>query len=473
MVTIVMPRSTRDRIRRAWLCRAFFLITLLGTSLSSGVVRAKAPPEASLLDWIDGRDDLPRADRNRYKKVIRLRFGGAALNEHTADRPEIGVAKSILASALFMGVPAKKAADAAWEGWRGALGYVPPPIAIHYQLLALQGRQPRGRPIDLAFKFPEYFNEEIAPDLVAYWEQSLKDGKIPDDALLETQEALQETRVKMRPLLVDKLRLMARLDREKQVAAPVRRAEIERDLEELENELARSFSKVTRRAAVLDRRRPPYDRLRIQLEDMALSLEAEDRALDPAAPPPPPIEVPMPPEPEVERTKDGTPLTVPEGRPPDRLPPQARPGAKAPTQDPVRGRSLLELGTAYARRLKDAVGSWLGTPYRWGNDTPKLGTDCSGFVRRLFKDTFLVSLPRVSRDQYRIGMSIPKAALQPGDLVFFDTSDGGRINHVGVYVGQSKFAHASSSNGVIYADLESSYFQRAYRGARRVLTYPR
>ncbi len=469
---MVCPKMLRRVLPRVRFTRILGLVAA-ACVLVGGPAEAKAPPEATLLQWIDGREDLSRSQRKRYRRTIRLRFGGAAMNEDTPDRPEIGVAKAILASALFMDVSPKKAADAAWEGWRGALGYVPPPIAIHYQLLTLQGRQPRGRPIDLAFKFPEYFNEEIAPELVSFWERSLKDGKIPDDALLETQEALQQTRIKMRPLLVDKLRLMARLDRERSVAGPVRRAEIQRDLEELEAELSRSFSKVTRRAAVLDRSRRPYDRLRIQMEDMGLKAEPEDRLLDPAAPPPPPVEVPMPPEPKVERGVDGTPLTVPQGRPPDRLPPQARPGARAPTKDPVRGRSLAELATAYGRRLKEAVGSWLGTPYRWGNDTPKIGTDCSGFVRRLFNETFRVRLPRVSRDQYRIGTSVSKAALQPGDLVFFDTSDAGRINHVGVYVGAGRFAHASSSRGVIYAKLKSRYFRRAYRGARRVLTYPR
>ncbi|CAN0584980.1 unnamed protein product, partial [Laminaria digitata] len=83
-----------------------------------GPAEAKAPPEATLLQWIDGRDDLSRSQRKRYRRTIRLRFGGAAMNEDTPDRPEIGVAKAILASALFMDVSPKKAADAAWEGWR-------------------------------------------------------------------------------------------------------------------------------------------------------------------------------------------------------------------------------------------------------------------------------------------------------------------------------------------------------------------
>ncbi len=470
MVTTVMFR----RMPHPLSCASIVgLLVATGLTLGPLSAVAKAPDTASLNEWIKGRTDLGRSKRVRWKKAIRLRFGGAAMNEDIPERPEIGVAKAILSSALFMDVSAKKAANAAWEGWRGALGYVPPPIAIHYQLLVLQGRQPRGRPIDLAFKFPEYFNEEIAPELVAYWERSMKDGKIPDDALLETQDALRQTRIKMRPLLLDKLRLMARLDRVRRVAGPVRKAEIAKDLEELESELRRSFSKVTRRRAVLDPKRRPYDRLRIQLEDMGLALGPDDRLLDPTAAPPPPIEVPTPAEPTVQRAPDGTPLVVPQGLPPEQLPAQARPGAKATPKDPVRGRTLKDLASAYARRLRDAITGWLGTPYRWGADTPRTGTDCSGFVRRLFADTFKVKLPRVSRDQYRVGQSVSKNALQPGDLVFFDTSDRGRINHVGVYVGEGEFAHAGSSTGVTYAKLSSNYFRRAYRGARRVLTYPR
>lgn len=426
----------------------------------------------TLLDYVKGRDDLTRKERKKWSRAVRLRFGGAALNEETEARPEIGVAKKILSAAIFMRVPPKKAADAAWEGWRGALGYVPPPVAIHYQLLTLQGRKPRGRPIDLAFKFPEYYNEEIAPELVAYWEAQLDAGKIPDYALTETKEALAATRVKMRPLLVDKLRLMATLARELGGADGARRAEIQKDIGELELELKRAFSRVARRPEVLDERRRPYDRFRIQLEDMGLPLDAEDRMLDPRAPPPPKKAPPVVREKSVEKTADGDVVAEPNEAPPVVLPPQPRPGDNSRFEDPVPGRTLADLVRAYKQRLGRAVSGWLGTPYRWGNSTPKVGTDCSGFTKGLFEKTFDIRLPRVSRDQYRTGRSVPKSDLRPGDLVFFDTRDAGRINHVGVYAGGGKFAHASSSRGVVYDKLGSRYFARAYRGARRLLAYP-
>jgi cell wall-associated NlpC family hydrolase len=72
-----------------------------------------------------------------------------------------------------------------------------------------------------------------------------------------------------------------------------------------------------------------------------------------------------------------------------------------------------------------------------------------------------------------VGISVRLDDLRPGDLVFFDTYDLGRVSHVGIYTGDGKFAHASMSRGVVYDELSSRYFRRAFRGARRVLAYPR
>lgn len=449
--------------------RAILLPLLL---LLGGTGRAvAAEEEGSLVQYLKQRDDLTRRQRGRWIRAVRTRFGAAAIEEETASKPELGVAKAILSAAIFMQAKPKEAARAAWEGWRGALGYVPPPIAIHYQILALEGRRPRGRPIDLAFSFPDYYNEEIAPDLVAYWEEALAKGTIPDHALKETQEALEATRLKMRPLLLDKLRLLARLDRDRTVAKGVHKVEIQRDMAAIEGELGRAFTRVARRPEVLDQRRRPYDRLRIQLEDMGQSLSEEDRYLDPEAAPPPKRPVPKPPEPAVPKPEGAQPPMVEPAEPPlPPLPDQPRPGDPSLPED---RRSLADLVSAYARRIRVIVDEWLGTPYRWGSDRRDVGTDCSGFTRRIFEQTFEIRLPRVSRDQYRVGRSVRITDLRPGDLVFFDTRDDGRISHVGIYAGDGKFAHASTSRGVVYDALRSRYFRRAYRGARRVLAYPR
>lgn len=433
------------------------------------------PSRPSLVMWSKARKELPASKRRRLVRAVRARFGGAALHEHTTTRVELGVAKDIIAAGISMGRPVSETVDAAWDGWRAALGVVPPPIATHYYVLALAGRRPRGRPIDLALSFPDHYHDEIAPELVAYWEAVLRDGRVADEVLLETRRTLAATRVKMRPLLVDKLRLMAALEREQAAADSVRRAEILGDLRRLEVELRASFAGVASRPEVLDPKRRAYDRLRIQLEDMGQLPSAEDRLLNPDGAPPPPRPVPKrPAPPEPAPPEDGgPPLREPERPPPPILPPQARPGATERPEDPVVGRTQADLEEAYRTVLVDTFEVWKGTPYRWGSATRGVGTDCSGFMQAIFRNLFAIPLPRVSRDQYRIGHSVPRKTLRAGDLVFFDTRGQGKVTHVGVYVSDGRFAHASVSRGVTMERIESRYFRRVFVGARRLLAYGR
>lgn len=111
-----------------------------------------------------------------------------------------------------------------------------------------------------------------------------------------------------------------------------------------------------------------------------------------------------------------------------------------------------------------------GTKYKYGGNTTS-GFDCSGFVRYIF-DKMNVDLPRRSADQASEGTKVAKSDLKAGDLVFFDTSgsNNGGITHVGIYVGDGKFAHASSSKGVTIDSLDSSYYKPRYVTARRVLS---
>lgn len=433
----------------------------------------------SILAFIENRDDLSRGARAALVRAVRVRFGGAALDPETPSRPEIATAKAILASAIALEVSPKRAARAAWEGWRSVLGLVPPPIAVHYEVLKLEGRPPRGRAIDLALSFPDYYSDEIAPDLVAWWLEALRAGRLSDETMRETRAALARTRVKMRPLLLDKLRLLARLDRESRVADGARKAELERTRAAVEAELTRSFDRVSRRPEVLDPGKRPFDRLMLALDDFGVTPTDDDRLLDPDGEPPPPRAVPVPQskrepgggaraEPRVE-----VPLVEPEGPPPlEHLPPQPRPGDPKPFRDPVPKRSLLELIQAYRIQLVRTIEPWLGTPYRLGNDTRGVSTDCSGFTRAVYGEAFGIELPRTSRDQFRCGRSVPRRALRPGDLVFFDTRDDGRINHVGIVLAEGRFVHASRSRGVTYDRLSDRYHARAYRGARRILAFP-
>jgi cell wall-associated NlpC family hydrolase len=128
-----------------------------------------------------------------------------------------------------------------------------------------------------------------------------------------------------------------------------------------------------------------------------------------------------------------------------------------------RGEWRVALGRAVAR--------WIGTPYRMGGTTRR-GVDCSAFVRAVYRDVFAVEIPRNSRAQHRVGQPVRRRDLAPGDLVFFDTLDRGRVTHVGVYLGDGVFAHASSSRGVTRARLGERYYQRAWIGARRLFAAP-
>jgi len=112
----------------------------------------------------------------------------------------------------------------------------------------------------------------------------------------------------------------------------------------------------------------------------------------------------------------------------------------------------------------------VGTPYRYGGNSPAGGFDCSGLVQFVFRDSAGMRLPRSTREL--VAMDAPAVArdfLQPGDLVFFSPG-GGSASHIGIYVGEGRFVHAPSSGGTVRLDLlDSEYWRRAYVGARRLL----
>ena len=112
----------------------------------------------------------------------------------------------------------------------------------------------------------------------------------------------------------------------------------------------------------------------------------------------------------------------------------------------------------------------LGTPYRWGGTDPDKGFDCSGLVGYVFRNAVGIELPRVSRDMARNGELITdRAQLAAGDLVFFGLK--GRVNHVGIYVGEGRFVHAPSrGKDVTVSSLEQGYWSGRFLSARRVST---
>jgi len=117
--------------------------------------------------------------------------------------------------------------------------------------------------------------------------------------------------------------------------------------------------------------------------------------------------------------------------------------------------------------LLDVV-SFLGAPYRYGGSS-KQGTDCSGLICNVYASAAKKLLPRSTREQFQTGTPVGKDELQFGDLVFFNTT-GRKPSHVGIYIEDDLFAHASVVSGVTISSLESTYYKNRYVGARRVVS---
>ncbi|MDY0054683.1 MAG: C40 family peptidase [Methyloversatilis sp.] len=132
---------------------------------------------------------------------------------------------------------------------------------------------------------------------------------------------------------------------------------------------------------------------------------------------------------------------------------------------------MIEQANAATDAVTDLIDnglSLLGIRYRFGGNTPQSGFDCSGFVRHVFSDALGVLLPRTAVEMARVGETIPKDELQPGDLVFFNTLRRS-FSHVGIYLGDNKFMHANSRGGSVRVDdMTGRYWAKRFNGARRI-----
>jgi len=133
-----------------------------------------------------------------------------------------------------------------------------------------------------------------------------------------------------------------------------------------------------------------------------------------------------------------------------------------------------ELGFTVHRKddlpLLEEVSRWLSTPYRYGGTT-RAGADCSGFVGAVYKNVYHKPLQRtVANIHAQDCRSIGKSRLKPGDLVFFNFSKRKKrtLNHVGIYLKNGYFAHASTSKGVMINHLSENYYKKGWRKSGRV-----
>ncbi|MBI5511483.1 MAG: C40 family peptidase [Deltaproteobacteria bacterium] len=476
---------------------ALWLALVLGSG-AAGAANVTTPEarKRTLLEYVDERDDLGAAEKKDWDKALRLAFGGAAIKDGSDEG--ITVAKSVVAAAIFFDVEPKRAARAAFDAYHDTYRFVPPPIAINYQILVLQGRKPAATARQLAFDFPRYFNQEIAPDLAVWWDEMLAAGAIPALERRAVEAALAATRELMRPMLRERLWRATELEaRQKALAVGPAgpKAEVKKALTELSEEIGRDFKGVGRAAAIRDPGASFYDRyaaLCVELQETPkprpsyvaampapkATPQAEAQKLPVPPPPPRPVDKPAPPmERPAPPTEKPVPPPVAPRPPPDAVIEEARDAAVSERQAqkfaghvpaPFSGDPLVAPFGGWPKILNKTVDRWVGTPYLWGGVSHR-GIDCSGFTRQVFREAFSVELPRNSREQFATGAKVERPQLKAGDLVFFDTMDRGTVTHVGVYLGDGMFAHASSSKGVTRADLAAKYHQRAFWGSRRLL----
>ena len=96
-----------------------------------------------------------------------------------------------------------------------------------------------------------------------------------------------------------------------------------------------------------------------------------------------------------------------------------------------------------------------------------MGVDCSGLTSLVMEEFFGIQIPRSSEEQFKNGAIVRDDFIQSGDLVFFKNVRGVGVDHVGIYLGDSKFIHASQSRGVMISDIEEDYYSQRFAGARR------
>lgn len=111
------------------------------------------------------------------------------------------------------------------------------------------------------------------------------------------------------------------------------------------------------------------------------------------------------------------------------------------------------------------IDDWYGTHYRMGGTTKK-GIDCSAFSGTLMSSIYTFSVPRTAREQYKICERLDKENLMTGDLVFFNTRGG--VSHVGVFLANNRFVHASSSKGITISNLNDSYYSKRFISGGRI-----
>ena len=131
-----------------------------------------------------------------------------------------------------------------------------------------------------------------------------------------------------------------------------------------------------------------------------------------------------------------------------------------------RNKPVVQSGTVKVTDLESFVHDWLGVPYKFGGNT-RQGIDCSGFTSLAYQQCFHKSIPRKSSDQFEQGRRVAGRNLRTGDLLFFSNVRYGNVDHVGIYLDDDRFAHATESDGVTISQLSEDYYAERFIGACR------
>jgi len=144
--------------------------------------------------------------------------------------------------------------------------------------------------------------------------------------------------------------------------------------------------------------------------------------------------------------------------------PVYRPPGQRPKKKPI---PAIKKSKVNQKKMGYIIDSYLGSPYK-KNGTSRLGIDCSGLVVEVYKRYSGINLPHDTESLFKLVKRIKKKDLLYGDLVFF-SFDSKEASHVGIYIGEGKFVHASQSQGVIISSLDEGYYSDSYEGARRII----
>lgn len=135
--------------------------------------------------------------------------------------------------------------------------------------------------------------------------------------------------------------------------------------------------------------------------------------------------------------------------------------------EPAHPSETRPIGKINDQKMMDVILSYLGTPYVYGGDS-RSGIDCSAFTSFVYGQSVNKKLPRTTSGQSKEGKAVPLDEIKFGDLLFFNTT-GTNPSHVGIYIGDDLFAHASEAFGVTISSIESSYYKKRFTEARRVI----